>query len=368
MSDAPMPTTREIAAACGCGQATVSYALNDNPKIAQATRKRIRAVAESLGWRPNALASAYMAHLRMQKKTQFQATLAFLVAHARDWRTNDKLIHLRRHFAGAKRRAEELGYALEPILINEPGLTARRLNQILRERNIPGLLVPGVKAPREMFREIDWSKFSSVAFSYSLDTVNLNRVSVDAVHGFDLMLRKAVGLGYQRIAVMVSDAYDKVVNHGVHLSAFYAQKKWAPRRAVTVYRFAKSHTDEIPKIKKWLQKERPDAVIGEDVVWQAIQQLQWQSPKDVAFISVDWSPEFPHLAGFNQHHELHGIVAVDMLVGNILQNERGTPDIPRVVLVKGEWADGSSAPPKANPASHSPAKKSAVTKKRPRTP
>lgn len=99
------------------------------------------------------------------------------------------------------------------------------------------------------------------------------------------------------------------------------------KKTLSVYRFAKSHKNEIPGIKRWLNRQRPDAVIAEDVVWCAIQEMRWQVPRDIAVISVDRTPEHPDLAGFNQHHELHGIVTVDMLVGSILQNERGISEI-----------------------------------------
>lgn len=346
-----MPTTREIAAACGCSQPTVSYALNNHPKITAETRARVLRVARSLGWRPNAFASAYMAHLRTRRAPAFQAALAFLIANRESGRIDDQLMHMRRHFAGAKARAAELGYALEPIWLHQPGLTARRLNQVLRSRNVPGLLIPGLRTRSALFDGIEWGRFAAVTMSYALDGPNLNRVAIDSTHGFDLMLRKAIELGYRRVAVMVSDEYDARVNHGVLMPTFYACERWAPKRSVRVCRFTRSHEGEIPRIQSWLRRHRPDAVLAEDVVWRAIKGMGWRVPQDVAFISIDWAPEYPDFAGFNQHHELHGSVAIDMLVSQILQNERGLPAIPRVVLVKGEWADGLSAPPKERAAS-----------------
>ena len=256
-------------------------------------------------------------------------------------------MHLRRHFVGAKQRAAELGYAIEPLWLHEPGLTARRLNHVLRSRNIPGLLIPGLRTPSAIFAGVEWGRFAAVTMSYALTTPNLNRVAIDSTHGFDLMLRKALSLGYRRVAVMVSDEYDARVNHGVLMPTFYARERWAPKGSVLVCRFERSHVDEIARIQAWLLRYRPDAVLAEDVVWRAIEHMGWRVPQDVAFISIDWAPEYPDFAGFNQHHELHGSVAIDMLVGQILQNERGLPAIPRVVLVKGEWADGLSAPPEA---------------------
>ncbi len=345
-----MPTLREIAAACDCSHPTVSYALNGHPKISSATRERIRKVACEMGWRPNAFASAYMAQLRTRRSPAFQAALAFLVANKHSGRINDQPYHIQRHFAGAQARAEKLGYKLESFWLHEPRLTARRLNQMLRSRNIPGFIIPGIIHPSDIFEGIDWAHFVAVTMAWSLKTPSLNRVGVDAAHGFDLMLRKAVALGYRRIGVMVSDEYDARVNHGVLFPAFYARERWAAEMGgveILVCRFARSHLDEIPFVQKWLRKNNPDVVLAEVTVERAIEQMGWRVPQDVAIISVDRAPEYSVLGGFNQRHELHGSVAVDLLVGQILQNERGLPTIPREVLIKGEWVNGISVPPKA---------------------
>ncbi|EIP98161.1 transcriptional regulator [Opitutaceae bacterium TAV1] len=345
-----MPTTREIAAACGCSQTTVSFALNAHPKIPAATRTRVLAAARKLGWRPNAFASAYMAHLRTQRRPMFQATLAFLVSNRRSGRIRDQGMHMQRHFAGAKARAKELGYELEPVWLHEPGLAARRLNQVLRNRNIPGFIIPGIVHPSDIFEGIEWAYFVAVTMAWSLRFPMLNRVGVNTAHGFELMLRKAVELGYRCIGVVVSDQYDETEGYGVSFAALYARERWAAALhgvKILIYRFPRSHPDEIPGIQKWLRRNRPDAVLAEEVVWWAIERMGWRVPQDVAFISVDRAPEYPDIGGFNQRHELHGSVAIDLLVGQILQNERGLPAIPREVLVKGEWADGISVPPKA---------------------
>lgn len=346
-----MPTTREIAAACGYSQPTVSYALNGHPKIPATTRERVLAVARELGWRPNAFASAYMAHLRTRRTPVFQATLAFLVANRQSGEIGDQGMHMRRHFAGAQARAKELGYGLEPVWLHEPGLTARRLNQVLRSRSIPGFLIPGLIHPSKLFEGIEWEHFVAVTMAWSLKAPLLNRVGVNAAHGFDLMLRKAVELGYRRIGIAVSDEYDARVNHGVLFPVFYARERWATELEgveILVCRFARSHEDETPGIQKWLQENRPDVVLAENVVGRAIELMGWQVPQEVAFISVDRAPEYPDIGGFNQRHELHGSVAVDLLVGQIVQNERGLPTIPREVLVEGEWAAGLSVPHKAD--------------------
>jgi DNA-binding LacI/PurR family transcriptional regulator len=54
----PRPTIADVARAAGVSKGAVSFALNDRPGVAEATRARILAVADDLGWTPSHRARA----------------------------------------------------------------------------------------------------------------------------------------------------------------------------------------------------------------------------------------------------------------------------------------------------------------------
>ena len=54
----------EIAQRLGVAPSTVSRALRDDPRISAAVREQVRGIAGELGYRPNPLVSALMAHRR----------------------------------------------------------------------------------------------------------------------------------------------------------------------------------------------------------------------------------------------------------------------------------------------------------------
>lgn len=337
-----------IAQACGVNQSTVSHALRNNAKIPVATRERIRAVAEGMGWKPNPLAAAFMAHLRNSRLPAHQASIGFLLSSRKSGLISDQPMHLQRHHHGARQRAEELGYTLENIWLHQPHLTARRLKQVLSSRNISGVIVSGQTDADGVLADFDWSSFAAIALGYSLPKPPLHRVAVHTLRGFDSVLEKVQSLGYRRLAIVVSLAYDRLVNHGFLYPSYYAQKHTPRPTTIDIYTFPVVTPKELPRIQAWLQKKRPDVVLGEGFALKAIQEMGWRVPQDVAFANVDAAPEYPQIGGFNQRHELHGSIAMDILVEQLLHNERGIPSVPRSILVEGTWREGMSIPPKAD--------------------
>ncbi|WP_245797793.1 LacI family DNA-binding transcriptional regulator, partial [Mangrovactinospora gilvigrisea] len=52
------PTMKDVARRAGVSESAVSFALNDRPGVSEGTRRRVRRVAEELGWQPNSAARA----------------------------------------------------------------------------------------------------------------------------------------------------------------------------------------------------------------------------------------------------------------------------------------------------------------------
>lgn len=338
------PTTREIAAACGCSQSTVSNALRGDTRISPATRERIQKTATKLGWRANPLAAAFMAHLRATRRPRYQASLAFAVTGPAGPRVEDLPPHQRENFLGARRRAEELGYVLEPVWIHEPGMNAARLGRILKSRGVPGLVFPSLLGPADVLDRFDWSPFAAVALGHALPSLPLHRAAFHYGRGVPLALRRLRELGYRRIGVAVSTAYDAKVSHGWLPALYYEQSRDWARDGLRAFVFSDSTPAERRHLSDWIEHTRPDVILGEYLAWHALRDLGRRIPQDVAFASFDWSLDHPGIAGIHQGHETIGEMAVDLLAAQLLHNERGLPAIPKLLLIDGRWRDGESAP------------------------
>src|SRR5436190_12044397 len=116
------PTMQQIADEAGVSRMAVSLALRNSPKISAETTRRIRDIANRLGYRPNPLASALMTQLRHSREIKRPSTLAYVTAYPTPdgWRGPGPFLEF---FLGARKRAEELGYTLEEWWLRRPGLT-----------------------------------------------------------------------------------------------------------------------------------------------------------------------------------------------------------------------------------------------------
>ncbi|EIP99949.1 transcriptional regulator [Opitutaceae bacterium TAV1] len=343
-SSSKLPTLREIASACGYGLATVSYALRENSRIPPATRDEIRTIAQQLGWKPNPLASAYMAHFRQTRPQSYQANLAFFVDNPESGKISDQLGHTRLHYHGIYEHAKQLGYGVEVFWLHEPKLTSRRLASILRNRNIQGIFLPGRDDGQHIVKYLEWDNFTAISMGVLATNAMFHRITVDVFGGFHLVFQKLRALGYCKIAVAVSDFYDKQVNHGVYFPASYIRDCWRESCEIKFCNFKTDTLKEIPHIQNWLSEHRPEVVIGEGVTKRAIREMGWRVPQDIAIVEVDCKA-FGQFAGLDQRHDLHGKIALEFLVGEIVHNKRGIPENPLMILIPGRWNDGPSAPP-----------------------
>ncbi len=91
----------------------------------------------SLGIILDPMLSALMAYRSPNAPKNFRGLLELATNYKtrEGWHAHEKA----GYFAGATRQAKLLGYELETFWLHEPGLTKRRLSQILSTRNVQGL-------------------------------------------------------------------------------------------------------------------------------------------------------------------------------------------------------------------------------------
>jgi LacI family transcriptional regulator len=347
MQDGPPErvSLRAIAEQAGVSRMTVSRALRRDPAVPSDTGRRVREIAQRLGYRPDPTLTRLMTALRERRRAGAPPVLAYLTAHEEraGWRWHPSQ---RRCFEGAARRATELGYKLEEFWAGEPGMTDARLSQIIWARGIEGVIVAPLPAPGRTFPDFNWALFSGVEIGYSLAQPALHRVCSHHVQGILLLTEKLRAAGYRRIGLAVSHNCDERVHHHWRAGYLAAQSLGGGNADLLCV----TPDWNRAAFARWLQLRQPDALItiGPQVgAW--LEALGFHVPRDLALAHLDVALGGPDATGIDQNVGLIGSAAVD-LVGSLLHHqERGVPAVPRVTMIEGTFVPGRTARPMTEP-------------------
>ncbi|HZQ36106.1 MAG TPA: substrate-binding domain-containing protein, partial [Dehalococcoidia bacterium] len=241
---------------------------------------------------------------------------------------------------GAQARAAELGYRLEHFWLRAPGVTARRFSRVMHSRGIKGLLFPPVP-PSHSRLELDWERFSTVAFGYSLREPRVNRVVHHHFHTITTGLSVLRSRGYQRIALAITPYHDDGVANLWSAGFLAFRELAAPSCTVPHYRGPM----EAKPFLSWFRRHRPDAILSDELTAVSIlAKAGYRVPHDCGFVSLDWHEHTRLFAGIDQRSAELGGAAAKAVIASLQHDEYGVPAHPGTFLIEGTWVEGASLP------------------------
>lgn len=335
-------TIRDVARIAGVSHTTASLALRNDGRISAGTRKKVAQAAAKAGYRPHAVVSDLMTQLRSLRQGEIHSTLGFITA----WPTRDgwkASPNHRRFYDGALRRAGELGYKLEVFWVREPGMTSRRLSDILRHRGIRGLLLQSLPSPHGHL-SLEWRHFAAVAKGLTIARPLLHRVLSSHYEDMRLVFRQLKRHGYRRPGLVLEARLNARVDRA-WLAAYALQQLDLPAvRRVPALILEKP--DDYKQFEKWQRQHQPEVILFSGLpVPDWVGRMGLRVPADIGLVHLDRSPETGTLAGIDADSEAIGAAAADLLVGQLQAHEFGIPSHEKIVLVKGRWHEGQSLRP-----------------------
>ena len=185
-------TSADVARLAGVSRTTVSFVLNDSPtaQISQATRERVLAAAEELGYAPNASArtlavgASLVIGLVLRQRPEQVAVDALLPETLR----------------GLTDAARESGYR---VMVEPLPPTDHSYATLLRARHADGLVVSGPRADDRALADLQGEGFP-VVLQGSLPDVAIPSVDVDNVSGARLAVEHLISAGHRRIACITN--------------------------------------------------------------------------------------------------------------------------------------------------------------------
>ncbi len=333
-------TIHDIARCVGVHYSTVSLALRDSPRIARETRVKVQEIASALGYRPDAMVAALAAYRGLKRAAPPGGVIAWLHNHVEreGWRQSACTLD---YFAGASARAEERGYRVETFWLAEPGMTGRRMSQILRTRGIRGIFL----SPQERIGSIDldWEDFSAVAFGYTLAAPRLHLVSNHEYRTMGTLFAELARRGYRQVGLVDLQEHDERVDHNWLAAYLIEQYRLAPDRQLPPL-ILEAWDDG--RFLDWFWRHRPEAIVTKlPCVLACLARAGCRVPADVgvAFHSLDEGAK--GVAGMRKNARQLGVMAFDHVADMINRHERGVPAHPRLYLLEGTWTEGATLRP-----------------------
>jgi LacI family transcriptional regulator, galactose operon repressor len=349
---------KDIASHAGVSRTTVSYALNNSPKISAPVRQRIQAVARRLGYRPDPQVAKLMTYLRTTRSTRTLRKIAFFIpGYPESMLATDRRIQ--QMVQGVSEGARQHGFGVELIwLTGVPGMTVARIRRILRARGVDGVIV-GSMARGDDRLDFDFTAFSCAAIGYSMRTPNIHRA---APHHFRLMrdmLAEVSRREFQRIGVILSRRLEDGSNNLLSAAVYQMQASLPPHRRLPV------HVEDFPSlpvVAHFIKKYRPDILIGHGGTYAQLIKLGLKVPEEISFVSIDLGDPPYDAAGFDGRYDVVAMTAVDLVATQFTLNLTGIPAEPKVVMVPSEWRPGWTlgTPAIRNKSFPRPASKAAV--------
>lgn len=334
---------RHLARLAALSPSAVSLALRGSPKIAEATRKKVRELAEKNGYQPDAKVVAMMTHLRKPPAAREQACFGVVSFYnsARPWETSR---HHNAVYEGMRRRAGELGYRLEPVWLRAPGMTYRRVRGILDARGIEGLICFGSPDLEQEF-PAELGHYAIVTIGLSIRTP-LHRVTSHFFNDTVNVLDRVHALGYRRPGLVLG-RYEEERSGHAHTSAYlgWCEHRLGAARALPVHLI--DQVEEKPLLE-WLEAQRPDVLVFVHLydkladLRSLLRKNRIRAPGDVGIAALSQILEGSGFSGLQQNQPLMGAWAVELLAARITNRDLGFPANPRIEMVESRWIENRS--------------------------
>jgi DNA-binding LacI/PurR family transcriptional regulator len=336
-------TIRELAQLAGVSRQTVSDALRGTGRVAAATRKRIRKLAEESGYRSDPVISAGFSQIRRKSSKRIKSVLGYVETGSSPDLTGIYESY-RRLYEGAKERAMELGYLIERFSIADPNISSKGLQQILIARGIQGLVILYVDDwdHNPLPIPLDLNQFVSATIGARMRTPALHYAMADEFANTQLCLQHLTALGYRRIGLALPSPLDRLIENRISYAYYGWQQSQPARERLPVFDNQIVQFESTAKAyRHWIDRWKPDAIMSFPQ-GRLNRHLGVRFPEQVGFAHLDCNPSNSGIAGIDQNHEATGAAAVDIVARHLALGEIGTPVTAHGTLIEGSWVAGDT--------------------------
>ena len=342
------PTQKDIARELGVSIMTVSLALRNSPRLSAATRKRVAEASARMGYQINPYVRAFVIQHRRGKTLRHRLPLALLNL----WNPPSfwkKGCWCRKMHEGFVKRAGELGYSIDEIAVRAPGMTSRRVDQILKHRGIRGVLVtPSPNSHSHL--TLDWQHYAATVAGFTLRRPNLHRVTSNPVQAMQLTLHHLKHSGYRRIGLRIGSYTERSVDGGWTYPMLQYQLQMPNKERVPIlyHDCMNNERKDRKEFLAWVKRHRPEVVVGlGHTMFAWLAGAGYAVPGDIGLVQLNWDEELcksagVELTGMSNENLQIGMRSIDLVVSQLEHNEYGIPGSPTHTMVTPRWIPGKT--------------------------
>ena len=331
-------TLKDIAKRLGVSHATVSLALNNSPKVADATRERVKAMAKEMGYRASPYVSALMASRRTGKDISQAPVIALITPNqsATHWKQRH---HLRRFIDSCTATAQSLGIRAELFWIGGADMSARRLNDILYNRGIRGAVLMSHGMWGERMNHA-WQEVATVTYGARELKPDTDWVAADFYGNMELVLNVLSEHKLTRVGFAMDKPFH-YEHHNRWLSAYLSQQYTQRIEPIEPWLDAKP---DFEGFKQWFGQAKPEVIICVHplTVINWLEMLGLRVPGDVSVVAINTAERDGVISGIVENTHTCGKLAMELLIDRIHKGDFGTYAEPYHITVKGQWNQGQT--------------------------
>jgi LacI family transcriptional regulator len=195
-----MPTISDVAQATGVSIKTVSRVINGEHYVAEATRARVLAAMQELG---------YVANVSAQRLAKGRARAIALVFHNPSWQYIGTVLQ------GVLTASRAVGYetVMHPCNIDDP-VECANVVQLTRQGKVDGLVItPPCDVVESMMRALAETRVPFIRMTPCERSEGLPFVAADDYGGACAMTEYLIALGHRRIGFVVGSAVQIASGH-----------------------------------------------------------------------------------------------------------------------------------------------------------
>ena len=278
-------TLQDVATLAGVSIKTVSRVVNNQGEITEATRQRVQAAIDELGYKPNVLARSLV-----NRRTDTLAVVAWGIEYFGPSRI----------MVGVEQQADELGYSLFIDLVSQPDEPSQeRILASLMARRVDGIIwsVPEVGDNHQWLKPSLLERLPPIVFLSMQSRPGIAIAAVNNLSGARQATQHLIVQGRRKIAIITGpQAWWEARERFAGWKSTLEEAGMSPARSLVVESYWSAAGGE--RAMQQLLKQTPeiDAVFASSDqialgALGAIYQSGRRVPQDVAVVGFDNAPE-----------------------------------------------------------------------------